>query len=76
MRILIQNVKSRKYLAGVRKFVGAVRHAKDFAAPVLAYEIGKNVIAGRFRVVLHFPESGQVIDFMEGTGHCGRPASI
>ena len=68
MRILIQNVESRKYLAGARKCVAAVRQAKDFAAPVLAFEVGKNLIAGKFRVVLHFPESGQIVDFMEGTG--------
>jgi hypothetical protein len=75
MRILIQNVESRKYLAGVRKCVGAVRHAKDFAAPVFAYEVGRKLMAGRFRVVLHFPKSGQLVDFMEGTGQSIRPAA-
>jgi hypothetical protein len=68
MRILIQNIESRKYLAGVRKCVGAVRNAKDFAVPVLAYAVGKKLMTGRFRIVLHFPESGHVINFMEGTG--------
>jgi hypothetical protein len=68
MRILIQNVETRKYLAGVRKCVGAARHAKDFAVPVLAYAVGQKLIAGRFCVVLHFPKTGRLVDFMGGTG--------
>jgi len=68
MRILIQNLENGKYLAGVRKSVASVYNAKDFVSPALAYAIGNKIVAGRFRVILHSPESGGLIDFMAGAG--------
>ena len=74
MRILIQNVENRKYLAGDGEWVSAVRAANNFPMITLAYDVAKHIMPGKFRILLHLLDTDELINLIEGVGRPNRCA--
>jgi hypothetical protein len=70
MRILVQDILSGKYLTARVKWTSAPLDGRAFPTTGWAYDIAHHVLTGRFRVVLHFPESGDLETVVYGVGDC------
>ncbi len=76
MRILIQQVGDRRYYSGNGGWTMAVADALGFPSTALAHTIARHMLSGEFRVMLHLPESGGLLDFDGGTGLANERAMV
>jgi hypothetical protein len=76
MRVLIQSVETRKYLAANGDWTPALEEARNFGVSTFAYRCGVHAASGRFRVVLHFPTTRELISILEGQGRSRPQAAV
>ena len=76
MRVLIQDLDSDKYVGDDGELTSDPEAAKDFGVTDFAYECGVHLACAPFRVVLHLPGTGELIEFMEGRGYARKPADF
>jgi hypothetical protein len=76
MRILVQDIESNKYLTREGEWTTAPTEARDFPITTLAYDVAKHVTSGRFGVILHFCESGELVNLVQGSGWAVRRQAV
>ena len=75
MRVLVQSGDNLKFLANDGDWVTSVEAAKDVPVAALGFYIARHFSGGPFRVMLHSPETGELIHFVEGMGRAARFAN-
>jgi hypothetical protein len=68
MKVLIQNVVTKRYLSACGRWVGAADDAKDFYALIPAYHFARQHTEGRFTVVLYSPDDNYCMNIIDGEG--------
>jgi hypothetical protein len=72
MRILVQRIETGTYLTYDAQWTLAADSANDFPTTTLAYDFGRHISFEKFRVIFHFPDTGEFIHFIEGQGQADR----
>jgi hypothetical protein len=72
VRILIQDSKSRKYLSADISWASLPEEGREFPTTTWAYDLAKHLLNGSFQIMLHFPESGELVHFDDGVGLAKR----
>lgn len=68
MKVLVQNMESRLFLAPRGGWTKEVLEADDFIVTTIAFNLGRQMTAGPFRVLLLIAETNELIPFMDGMG--------
>ena len=68
MNILIENAETLEYLDAQNHWTANVTQGRHFSATQTALLFAKKEPIGRFNVVCHIPQSGQIINLNHGKG--------
>ncbi len=68
MKVIIQNLTTRRHLSADGRWVRAAEDAKDFYSLIPAYHFARQNTEGRFTVVLYCPDDNYCTNIIEGEG--------
>jgi hypothetical protein len=68
MKVLIKDPELRQYLAAGGGWTANVDEADDFIVTTIAYNFARQRMPSHFEIVLHLPETNELIVFAEGLG--------
>ncbi|MDB6021211.1 MAG: hypothetical protein JWQ04_1068 [Pedosphaera sp.] len=83
MKVIVQNIAARQFLAADGRWVANKAEARDFFTLLRAYNFAQLNTSVRFRVLLHCTDDGYSASIVEGEGmaqakketHCASAAT-
>ena len=72
MKVIIQDIAAREFLAANGRWVADMTGAQDFGTLLRAYHFAQANTSIHFRVLLHCPEDDYTASIIEGFGLAGE----